>query len=392
MAPKSNREAPVALTDLVLRNAKKGEILREQGLEFRFFLPGKAGVRFIGRVRGTNARVSISLGRYPALTLQAARHLCVNQRGLCEQGIDPRYARLEKASQDQQMVGPLVKEYLSCLTDNRKSTVNDKRSVLGTALKSMERLPIRRFGKGEVARLMDSYADKPAARRKLFSYLSHFFAWCQDRDLVAVNPCRQIRGPKPVPARRRVLTDPEISALMGLRDSAWGTMLKLVLLTGQRGGEVCRMRLEEIDLCAKIWNLPSVTMKQGVAHSAPLSDAALCLLRDQLAKLPDGWGPYVFGFGSMGRRPFNGRSNGMEQVHSLTGTTGWSGHDCRRTAITLMQRLGVSREVRMRVTGHALPRDGASSYEHHDFKKEAFAAVENLAQGVARISLEQAPE
>ena len=39
----------------------------------------------------------------------------------------------------------------------------------------------------------------------------------------------------------------------------------------------------------------------------------------------------------------------------------------------------------MRVTGHAPPRDGASTYEHHDFEQEAYAAVEKLAAELERV-------
>ena len=69
----------------------------------------------------------------------------------------------------------------------------------------------------------------------------------------------------------------------------------------------------------------------------------------------------------------------------LTGTSGWSGSAFRRNTEALMQNLSAVRKVRMRVTGHAPPRDGASSYEHHDFEKEAFAAVEKLAAEIERI-------
>ena len=70
---------------------------------------------------------------------------------------------------------------------------------------------------------------------------------------------------------------------------------------------------------------------------------------------------------------------------ALAGTSAWPGNDCRRTAVTLMQKLGIAREVRMRVTGHAPPRDGAASYEHHDFEREAYAAVEKLAAELERV-------
>jgi integrase len=152
-----------------------------------------------------------------------------------------------------------------------------------------------------------------------------------DRDLVEVNVCRLIKPPKAVAGRERFLNEAEIGALMNLKDSVWGTMLQLMLLTGQRGGEVCKMRVDELDLKAKTWTIPSGNMKQGRSHVVPLSEAALAILRGQLQANGDAWGPYVFGVGSKGAKPFNGRSNGIEEVHRLTGTSGWSGHDCRRT-------------------------------------------------------------
>jgi integrase len=373
------------LTDTALRKAPEGTALRENGLEFRFFEQGKAGVRFVGRVRGSGKRLSVSLGRYPGLSLQEARRLAEAQRRLCEEGTDPRHVRQEKAAEDQQLVGPLLLQYLGTLTDNRQRTVADKRSTLQTALKKLEKRPIKRLAKADIAGLLDAYAGKPAARRKLYSYLSHFLGWCMDRDLVEVNLCRQIKAPKPVAQRERVLSEAEIAALMKVEGSTWGTMLQLMLLTGQRGGEVCKMRVEELDLQAKTWTIPSGTMKQGRSHVVPLSEAAVAILRGQLQANGDASGPYVFGVGSKGAKPFNGRSNGIEEVHRLTGTSGWSGHDCRRTAVTLMQKLGIAREVRMRVTGHAPPRDGAASYEHHGFEREAFAAVEKLAAEIERI-------
>jgi integrase len=249
----------------------------------------------------------------------------------------------------------------------------------------MAKRPIKKITKADVARLLDAYAQKPAARRKLYSYLSHFLGWCMDRDLVEVNVCRLIKPPKAVKARERVLNDAEIREVMNLKDSVWGTMLQIVLHTGLRGGEVCKMRIEELDLVKKTWRVPGSTMKQGHLHPAPLAESTVALIRGQIERNGEGWGPFVFGVGSNGAKPYNGRSNGLVSVHRLTDTSGWIGHDCRHTAITLMQTLGIPREVRQRVTGHAGPRDGASTYEHYDFEREAYAAVEKLAAELERL-------
>lgn len=285
----------MALTDIMLKNAKKGEIQREEGLEFRFFAPGRASVRYVRRVRGSGRRVAISLGRYPKLKLAEARELVRAKRRLCEEGTDPRVVREVRAAEDQKLVGPLVEQYLESLPENRPRTISDKRATLTLALRDLAKRPVKRLTRSDVALLMDAHNDKRAARLKLFSYLSHFLGWCQDRDLVQDNVCRQIRPPKPVEPRDRVLTDDELVAVMNLQGSAWGTMLQFSLLTGMRGGEICNMRREELDLGRGVWNVPRGTMKQGKPHAVPLSNAAQKIIRSQLEQNGEAWGPYVYG-------------------------------------------------------------------------------------------------
>lgn len=213
----------------------------------------------------------------------------------------------------------LLAQYLDTLTDNRPRTIADKRSALGQALEGWKKRVVSSITRADVARLLDDYARKPAARRKVFSYVSHFLRWCQDRDLIDHNPCRDIRPPKPVAARERVLTDAEIAALMKVTGSVWGTMLQIMLLTGQRGGEVCRMRISEINLTARTWTIPAATMKQGRTHVVPLSATAADIIGREIGARPEGWGSYLFGVGSRGDKPYNGRSNGMEEVLKVIG-------------------------------------------------------------------------
>jgi len=41
----------------------------------------------------------------------------------------------------------------------------------------------------------------------------------------------------------------------------------------------------------------------------------------------------------------------MASIRAATSTAGWAGHDCRRTWTTIMQRLGVPRELRKTLPG-----------------------------------------
>ena len=114
------------LTDTALRKGTKGQTLRENGLEFRFFGDRKAGVGFVGRVRGSEKHIAGSLGRYQGLSLQEARKQAEAHRRLCEEGTDPRHARQQKAAEDEQLVGRLLQQYLSTLPDNRQRTIAER--------------------------------------------------------------------------------------------------------------------------------------------------------------------------------------------------------------------------------------------------------------------------
>ena len=55
--------------------------------------------------------------------------------------------------------------------------------------------------------------------------------------------------------------------------------LEFVILTVGRSGEVVGAKWSEIDFDEKVWNVPKERMKAGVAHTVPLSGAAVKLLK-----------------------------------------------------------------------------------------------------------------
>jgi integrase len=56
--------------------------------------------------------------------------------------------------------------------------------------------------------------------------------------------------------------------------------LEFLVLTACRSGEVRGARWTEIDLAHAAWTIPAGRMKAGREHRVPLSDAALCVLRE----------------------------------------------------------------------------------------------------------------
>jgi integrase len=63
------------------------------------------------------------------------------------------------------------------------------------------------------------------------------------------------------------------------RDSVSARALEFAILTADRTGEVIGAKWSEIDLKAATWTVPADRMKAGKAHTVPLSDRAVEILR-----------------------------------------------------------------------------------------------------------------
>ena len=85
-------------------------------------------------------------------------------------------------------------------------------------------------------------------------------------------------------------------------------MTQLLLLTGQRRGEVAAMRWREVDLDGKVWTLPKERCKNGVEHVVPLSDPTVAILQG----LPRIAGKEGFVFSTNGAAPVSGFAKGKE--------------------------------------------------------------------------------
>ena len=93
---------------------------------------------------------------------------------------------------------------------------------------------------------------------------------------------RLIKAPAPEKARERVLSDPELGAVLEACASlgAYGQGVKLLALTGARRSEVFGMTWAEVDMTGKAWTLPAARAKNGRMHNVPLSDAAVAILME----------------------------------------------------------------------------------------------------------------
>jgi integrase len=99
-----------------------------------------------------------------------------------------------------------------------------------------------------------------ARARMLFVALSSLFGWLKKNRRVDLNPCSGEHRPAQAEARDRTLTQDEIICFWKATDKVgepFGTVFKLLLLTGARLNEVAGLRRAELSADGALWSLPS---------------------------------------------------------------------------------------------------------------------------------------
>ena len=243
------------------------------------------------------------------------------------------------------------------------------------------------------------------------SYGRTAFTWAVRRGAVSANPFADLPIPKGAAKRERVLGDDELAEIWraaGQTPAPYGTIVRLLILTGQRRGEVAGMRWNEISEDLATWSMPGNRTKNGVAHVVPLSPAARnmlrCLLPDDEDRakraltdrrgtgtlvLPGAVGTEFAGWSkaksALDEAIKDARAKSALSGATLTPLAAWSVHDLRRTVATGLQRLGVRLEVTEAVLNHISGSRGgiAGVYQRHDWAQEKRAALDGWATHVA---------
>jgi integrase len=242
--------------------------------------------------------------------------------------------------------------------------------------------PIGEIRRVDLNRLLDQIEDKrggPMADATL-AYLSRLFNWHAARTDDFRSPI--VRGMRRTKlqerARTRVLTDSELAAVwtVAKKPGPFTSLIKFILLTATRRNEAARMTWGEVDKHGD-WTIPAARYKTKTDLVLPLSSAAQALL----AEVPR-LGKFVFS--ADGKRGFSGFSKSKRIFDQECRVTGWTIHDLRRTARTLLSRAGVSSDIAERCLGHVIP-GVRGVYDRYAYRNEMLVAFEKLAAQIERI-------
>jgi integrase len=321
---------------------------------------------------------------YPALSLADARVRAAKIIKDAEAGIDPEAAkaaeRVAAIRRRRHSFGAVADDFMRDHAKNLRTRGEMQRKLDVELLPHWAERPIASITRADIKALLREKArSSVSAADRLLPLISKLFAWALDEEIIQSSPAMRLPRHGASVERERALSPDEIScvwrAFSGL-GYPFGGLLKMLLLTAQRRGEVAGMRWDEVD--SDGWLLPAARVKTKQGHRVPLSSLAL----EVLGGLPR-IGELVFSV--RGDQPLQAWSRAKVRVDRLCPDVApWRIHDLRRTAATQMRSLGVDRLVVSKILGHA---EGGVTriYDRYAVDTEKAAALERWANRLRAI-------
>jgi integrase len=227
----------------------------------------------------------------------------------------------------------------------------EQRRKVETVFAKLLAKPLATMQAGDFQMAADAYPSAATASAAV-RYVRPILKWGAIRRYVA-RDVAIIDPPATVKRRDRVLSRDELARLLpALAASDAGTYaraMRFMLLTACRRDEAASARWRDLDLNAGDWRIPET--KNGRPHRVPLSRQAAALV----ASLPRGRGDelaFAARSDEAGAKLANW-DRATKAIQKATKTAGWTRHDLRRTAATLMGELGVEPHVIEAALNHA---------------------------------------
>lgn len=213
--------------------------------------------------------------------------------------------------------------------------------------------------------------EAPSERKHAYVAIRTMMNWCEQHGLINHSPVPRLKMVQT--ARSRILGDDELQIIWNRAEEAgypYGTIVQLLILTGQRRGEIAALRRSWIE--DDVLTFPEGFTKNKREHRIPLG----ALTRKIIKAIPD-TGDLLFPGRLDKSLPFNGWSRCKRDFDRQINVRDYTLHDLRRTYSSTMAKLGVPIHVTERLLNHV---SGTISgvgavYNRHTYLPEMREAV-----------------
>jgi len=359
-------------------------------------------------------RVLIKVGNYKqagaGVTLDYARKQADKYGTLLQKGIDPEYhldeQRIKEAERQREIEAAKYRGTFAQLIDSYLASLKDKASY-GRVKQSLNL-----YVKDSFPELVKMYANEVTPEHiglilnkminkgittqvnRVRSQLHAAFGYGikQDNDYrryeeekvlfnLKANPVSSV--PKQADfdkAGEHVIKDDDIRTIWdNLQDHYFltGCAIKLALATGQRAGELIRLRQDDFNIDEGYLTIPANVSKNRTDHVVPLNDIALAVAGELFKEVEDA---SIYAFPGIKKGYY------CEDIAIDTSTLGkqvrlfcddenieiekFIPRDVRRTWKTLAGKAGITKELRDRIQNHSIQDVSTRHYDKYDYLKE----------------------
>lgn len=378
-------------TDMYLKKltapSKKTYIRESEGFTLRTMPSGAKTFIFIYTFDGK--RKEMNLGSYPNISLADARIKHGDAIKLLSKGKDP--AAQEREAKDERKRTPFISDFVDEFVTRYAKEHNRGWQEIERALKA-EIVP--RWGKRKITDIkrrdlvlvLDEIKERgaPVMANRVLAYTRKMFSWAVERAVLEINPFLMMSRPTKEISRERALSEAEIKTFWNNLDDCKMSdsikrALKLILVTGQRPGEVIAMHSNEIN--GDWWEIPAQRSKNMQAHRVFITSLAKQLIGE-------GSG-FIFKSPVNSEKSYEVRTMTHDIKANLPHTPDskvvdrikiphFTPHDLRRTAATRWAEMGVSGDLIDRLQNHITKqKQGVGHiYNRYSYDKEKQMSLE----------------
>ncbi|TGU75097.1 DUF4102 domain-containing protein [Geomonas terrae] len=401
--------AKAKFTDVAIRAMKTDKRLQDnlEGDGFGVRVYGTGTKVFYYAYAFEGKRRFLNLGEYGVISLAEARKRHREAKGKLDRGTDPL---IEKAAEKaERKRTPFIADFVTEYIDNYAKKKNRgwkeiQRALNASIVPAWGKRKITDIKRRDLVVLLDEIEKRaPIMANRTLAYTRKLFSYAVKRDVLEVNPFMGMEAPAPAKVRDRNLSFAEIKTLWANLDNSRMSdnirrALKLILVTGQRPGEVIGMNSSEID--GNWWTIPEERSKNKQAHRVFLTPLALELIGDK-----DG---YIFESPVINRdaagqplppKPYEVRTlthaikenlphSPESKVEDYLKIPHFVPHDLRRTVTSRMAEIGIFEDTIDRVQNHvSRVKSGVrKNYNHYAYDLEKQQALETWARKLVSVT------
>ncbi|MDF1537220.1 MAG: tyrosine-type recombinase/integrase [bacterium] len=372
------------------------------GFKVRVYPGGRKVFYYVYTIEGKTYWFKI--GDYGDISLSDARserddlsaQVARAKLGKCLHPVAAREAQKVK-KRGEPTLADLAGEYMTRWAKVHKKTWMEDERILGKdVLPRWGKRLAKDITRRDVRLLLEDIGERgPVMSNRTLALLSRMFRFGLERDAIPADPTQLIKRIYKEKSKERYLTSDEVKIFWRELEETpriseqVKDCLRLILLTGQRSGEVVGMRREEID--GDWWNIPGDRTKSGRPHRVYLIDPALQVVNSQKKGVPFVFpSPVQEEDKPLQHLTTRSLSRALIRADNLS-LDKFAPHDLRRTLATGLAELGVSNYTIGQILNHS-ERTVTHIYDRYGHDKEKREALLKWSRHLKTLITGKAPE